>query len=141
MATPSVELTWPPPNTQEHLFDLYFAHIHSLFPMVKSVPFTSSIDIGVRKEQDEFLTLSIFATASLYHGEQNSELFNGAGNSYFSAAKQCIGTPAYILYVYSVITISNPASVAQMPSLAVCQGLTLLSYYRLATGWSLFLFG
>lgn len=65
--------------------------------MIKSVPFVSSIDTGVRKEQDEFLTLSIFATASLYYGEQKSELLNGAGNSYFSAAKQCIGTSIYFV--------------------------------------------
>lgn len=109
MATPSTELTWPPPNTQEQLFDLYFAHIHTLFPMVKSVSFASCIDTGVRKEQDEFLTLSIFATAGLYYGERKSELLDGAGNSYFSAAKQCIGASVYIVYVYSAISISIQA--------------------------------
>lgn len=120
MATPSPELTWPPPNTQGHLFDLYFAHIHSLFPMVKSVSFASSIDTGVPKEQEEFLTLSIFATASLYYGERKSELFNGAGNSYFSAAKQSIGTSVYIVYMYPVITnLIQPRSHKYHPLLFV----------------------
>lgn len=104
MATPTPELTWPPLNTQERLFDLYFAHIHTFLPMVKSVPFAYRLNTEVRKERDEFLTLSIFATASLYYDEGRSELLHGVGNSYFSAAKQCIGKSVYI-NVYTGIII------------------------------------
>lgn len=134
VTTTTPELTWPHQSTQERLFDTYFAHIHNLFPMVKSVTFVCGIDTGVRKEQDEFLTLSIFATASLYHGQRRSDLPSGAGNSYFSAAQQCTSTSIYFLRVlcYNHFIL---ASVVQTPSLAVCQGLTLLSYYRIATGW------
>ena len=90
------EVAWPQMSSRQRLLGLYLSHVHPFIPMLSDFSFISGIDFA-RNVPAEFLTLAIFATASLYDNAGVTQVSNHAGtsvrvkDSYFEDANRLFG--------------------------------------------------
>ena len=91
--TARADITWPSPDIQNHLLSLYVENFHPLFPILNVSAINTPSLSTIRKVENEFQILNIFAVASRYSDHTRAP---EAGSMYFTAAKSLIsGFPPF----------------------------------------------